>query len=68
VPAPAPLRQQITALADALTQRGDLGQQPQHQLHRRLPTGPRNPLGLLDLHRRRIQCAKQESSRSRRPT
>jgi hypothetical protein len=31
------------------------------------PHRPRNPLGLLDLHRRRIQCAKQESFSSRRP-
>jgi transposase len=54
-------------LINALTQRRDLGQQPEHQLHRRLPARPRDSLCLFDAHNRKIPCARKESSRSPRP-
>ena len=54
-------------LIDALTQRRDLGQQPEHQLTRRCPTRQRDPLGLLNAHTRKIPSANKESSHLPRP-
>jgi hypothetical protein len=54
-------------LIDALAQHRDLDQQPEHQLTRRLSTRHRNRCCLLDAHKRKIPCAKKESSRSHRP-
>ena len=59
--------EQPLVLVNALTQLGDLRQQPQHQLHRRLAPGPRHLLGFLDPHNCRIPCTEKDSSRSPRP-
>lgn len=59
--------QQPLVLIDALAQRRNLGQQPEHQHHRGLPARSRHPFCLLDAHKRKIPCARKESSRSRRP-
>ena len=53
-------------LLHPLTQRGDLRQQPEHQLPRRLPTRQRNPFSIRHSHERKIPCAREESSRSPR--
>ena len=60
--------QQPIVLIHPLPQRGDLRQQPQHQLNRRLTTRPSDPLRIRNTHERKIPCALKESSRSPRPT
>jgi AraC-like DNA-binding protein len=59
--------QQTIVLINPLPQRGDLRQQAEHQLNRRLTTRPRDTLRIRNTHERKIPCALKESSRSPRP-
>jgi MFS family permease len=59
--------QQAIVLINPLPQRGDLRQQAEHQLNRRLTTRPRDTLRIRNTHERKIPCALKESSRSPRP-
>ena len=61
------LLEQPLVLIHPLPQRGDLRQQPKHQLNRRLTTRPSDPLRIPNTHERKIPCALKESSRSPRP-
>ena len=59
--------QKPIVLIHPLPQRGDLRQQPEHQLNRRLTTRPSDPFRIRNTHDRKIPCALKESSRSPRP-
>ena len=61
------LLQQAVVLINPLTQRGDLRQQPEHQLPRRFPARQSDPFSIHNPHERKIPCALKESSRSSRP-